>query len=83
MKKQIWKEASVSRGALGLLHSCFAMILAELLLITLQLFYGDYPTHIYAVRLYRHMIEYILLDITIAVIGAFLLDLAQKDRKRN
>ncbi|MBE6662483.1 MAG: hypothetical protein E7606_04290 [Ruminococcaceae bacterium] len=82
MKKRKWKEASVSYGSLRLLHICFAMILGELFLITFQLFHGDYPTHLYAVRLYRHMLEYILLDITIAVIGAFLFDLAQKDIER-
>ena len=80
MKKHKWKEASVSRHALFLLLSCFAVILAELLLITLQIFFGGYPTRIYATQLYRAMVEYIMLDITISVIGAFLVDLAMREQ---
>ena len=80
MKKTIWKEAPVSRHAQFLLSTCFAVILAELFLITRQIFYGGYPTRIYATRLYRAMIEYIMLDITIAVIGAFLVDLVMRER---
>ena len=75
MKKPKWKDASVSPHALLLLRACFAVILAELFLITAHLFLGGYPTQIYATRLYRSMLEYIMLDITIAVIGAFLVDL--------
>lgn len=78
MNKQTWKEASVSRHAVRLLHICFTIILAELFLITLHLFLGEYPTQIYAVRLYRGMLEYILLDVCIAVIGAFLFDVMHK-----
>ncbi|MBO5305343.1 MAG: hypothetical protein J6B12_01135 [Clostridia bacterium] len=80
MNKQKWKEASVSRHAVRLLHICFAVILAELFLMTLHLFIGEYPTHIYAIRLYRAMLEYIMLDISIAVIGAFLIDLVLRGR---
>ena len=80
MKKTKWKYASVSRHAQILLCSCFAVILTELFLITLQTFWGGYPTRIYATRLYRAMVEYIMLDITIAVIGAFLVDLVMRER---
>jgi len=78
MKKQIWKDASVSRYAVRLLHICFPLILAQLFLITLHLFLGEYPTHIYAIRLYRGMLEYIMLDVCIAVVGAFLIDITLK-----
>ncbi len=82
MKKLKWKDASVSRHALYLLCSCFAVILAELFLITLQIFFGGYPTRIYATQLYRAMVEYIMLDITIAVIGSFLVDLAMREQNK-
>lgn len=80
MKKLKWKEVCVTRHALLLLCSSLALILVELFLITLLLFFGNYPTRIYATQLYRAMIEYIMLDITIAVIGAFLVDLAMREK---
>lgn len=80
MKKLKWKEVCVTRHALLLLCSSLALILVELFLITLLLFFGSYPTRIYATQLYRAMIEYIMLDITIAVIGAFLVDLAMREK---
>ena len=80
MKKLKWKEVCVTRHALLLLCSSLALILVELFLITLLLFFGSYPTQIYATQLYRAMIEYIMLDITIAVIGAFLVDLAMREK---
>ena len=83
MKKHKWNQAAVSRHALLLLCSSFAVILAELFLITLQLFFGGYPTRLYATQLYRAMLEYIMLDITIAVIGAFLVDITMRERERN
>lgn len=79
MKKIKWKEASVSHHAVRLLHICFSIILIELFAMTLQLFHGNYPTHLYAIRLYRGMLEYIMLDISIAVIGAFLFDVTLKE----
>jgi hypothetical protein len=83
MKRFSLKNASVPRHALCLLCISFSVILLELFLITLSLFCGGYPTRLYATRLYRAMVEYIMLDITIAVIGSFLLDLVIRERGRN
>ncbi len=79
MKKWKWKDASVSHHALLLIRICFAVILTELCLMTLQIFFGEYPTQLYAVRLFRGMLEYIMLDITIAVVGAFLFDITARE----
>lgn len=79
MKKWKWKDATVSHHALLLLRICIVVILAELFLITLQLCCGEYPTQLYAVRLFRGMLEYVMLDITIAVIGAFLFDITARE----
>ena len=79
MRKWKWTEATVSHHALLLIRICFAIILAELFIMTLQLFIVEYPTQLYAIRLFREMLEYIMLDITIAVIGAFLFDISVRE----
>ena len=82
MKKLKWKEVCVTRHARLLLFFSLSVILVELFLITLLLCFGSYPTQIYATRIYRAMIEYIMLDITIAVIGSFLVDLVMRENEK-
>ena len=83
MKNRTWADAPISRQAFRLLWICFPVILVEFILITARQFLGEFPTRLYAARLYHAMLEYIFLDMTIVVIGAFLLDLTartQEDR---
>lgn len=79
MRKLKWKEASVSHHVVNLLHLCFTLTLTVLFAMTWQLRMTDHPTYLHAVRLYREMLEYIMLSLTISVGGAFLLDLTIRE----
>ena len=78
MKKWNWKDKTVSHHSFFLLCICFAVILFELLLIVLPLV-PEHPEKLYEIRLFRGMLEYIMLDITITVVGAFLLDITARE----
>ena len=76
MKRTTKPNHTVCAEACRLLYSSFALILTQLFVITLQLIHTEgTPTHLYTLQLYRGMLEYIMLDITIAVVGAFLVDI--------
>lgn len=76
MKRSNKQNRTVCAEACRFLFFSFSLILVQLLIITLQLFHSlGTPTYLYTLQLYRGMMEYIMLDITIAVVGAFLIDI--------
>lgn len=80
MKRSHEKIYTVCAEACRLLYSSFALILTQLFVITLQLIHTEgTPTHLYTLQIYRGMLEYIMMDITIAVVGAFLVDITVRD----
>ena len=82
MKRMSKQNHTVCIHARRFLYLCFALILAQFFVITLQLFLADgSSTYLYSLQLYRGMLEYIMLDITIAVVGAFLMDLTSSEFK--
>ena len=71
---------TVCAQACRFLHISLSLTILQLFIITLQLLHTDgSPTHLYAIQLYRGMLEYIMLDITIAVVGGFLIDITVKE----
>lgn len=79
MKKIYKANAAVSPHALFLIRICFLVTLVELALILAEVYSGNYQNHIYATRLLGKMLEYVMLDITLAVIGSFLFDLSVRN----
>ena len=76
MKRSNRQNRTVCTEACRLLLISFALILTQLFAITLQLVHTvGSPTYLYTLQMYRGMLEYIMLDITIAVVGAFLIDI--------
>ena len=57
----------------------FFVILAELLYSTFQLFFTTGENTYYMLNMYYNIVEYLFLDITLVVGGAFLFDLAVID----
>ena len=55
------------------------IILAELLYSTLQLFFTTGENTYYMLNMYHKIVEYLFLDVTLVVGGAFLFDLAVID----
>ncbi len=79
MKKLRSANITVSQHSLFLLRVCFLITLIELALIVADMQAGNYRNQLYAARLFYKMVEYIMLDITVTVGGAFLFDLAVRD----
>lgn len=79
MKKLCSANITVSRHSLFLMRVCFLITLFELALIIANMQNGNYQNQLYAARLFYKMIEYVMLDITVTVGGAFLFDLAVRD----
>ncbi len=79
MMKQKNSARSVSHSSLKLLAFGLTLALLQLVLSVLELQYGDYQSKLYASTLFAELVEYVLLDILLVIIGAFLFDMV--DRK--
>ena len=80
MKKPGRYTHTVCTQACRFLYISLSLTILQLFIITLQLLHTDgSTTHLYSIQLYRGMLEYIMMDITIAVVGGFLIDITVKE----
>lgn len=80
MKKIQITKLCVSPLSKNLLFFGLPLALVQLFFSVLELYHGNYPSSLYASRLFHILVEYVLLDILLLIFGAFLFDIAEKDR---
>lgn len=76
--KKIYQKRSTCPAS-RVLHAGFPIILIQLCVITAALVFGEHENHLYALRLYYQMLEYILLDVVLVIGGAILFEVAERD----
>lgn len=81
MKKTFSKASShkVSRQALTILILGTIVVILQLGYIAFDILYGSHVNRLYTIELYRKSMDYILLEVILLVLGAFLFDMTVKD----